>query len=214
MIADVLLLLGMLGTAIPFFIFAIAPLFSFLAFVVEEVRDLVVFVRDPGSTRVALQPCPATVAAARAPGVLGAPDVPNGPSTTSPAPSKTKGSSKKKPKIKQLMYLPPRIEPRWGMMHADECIEPDDYEALRARGLVVSRTIGDLIGIEDPQQLEYAVARRAVLVSHDGDFITLDRRGAVHCGIVLAPKDTLPTTLAAFCSRVVAGQSRGRRAEP
>jgi uncharacterized protein with PIN domain len=73
--------------------------------------------------------------------------------------------------------------------HFDEHIATAVAEALRRRGIDVTRTPeAGLMGVDDETQLAFAAAEDRVLVTRDPDFLDLHQRGIEHAGI-------------AFCSR-------------
>lgn len=80
-----------------------------------------------------------------------------------------------------------RIPPLPMTGHLDECCSSRSlFQSLIQAGCSVSRTIGDLNGITDEQQIEFARSRRAILVTHDKLlFEGCDKQG--HCGVVWAP---------------------------
>lgn len=91
-----------------------------------------------------------------------------------------------------------RIPARPGAIHLDEDSSSKElYRLLAEAGCSVTRTIGDLTGISDTQQIEYARDRRAILVTHDvGLFENCDKHR--HCGVVWAPNGFSDRVLARF----------------
>lgn len=71
-------------------------------------------------------------------------------------------------------------------------------EGLKRRGFDAfsARDVGNL-GLTDMEQLQYALAQRAVLVTHDDDFLKLahlwGKEGKHHAGIAYTPMAKLTT---------------------
>lgn len=73
-------------------------------------------------------------------------------------------------------------------LYADECVEPDLVQALRALGyrVVASRGVGHAgRSVQDPEVLHYAAEHGLVVLTHNRwDFGKLHRTGFAHAGMV------------------------------
>ncbi|HEV3024555.1 MAG TPA: DUF5615 family PIN-like protein [Pirellulales bacterium] len=68
--------------------------------------------------------------------------------------------------------------------HLDEHVDPAIAAALRRRGIDVTTTVeASLRTSPDEHHLEHAQAEGRVIVTHDGDFLRMDRRGTSHPGV-------------------------------
>jgi hypothetical protein len=69
--------------------------------------------------------------------------------------------------------------------YLDENVDNDIAEGLRHRGVDVLTTpeAGNM-GLSDEGHLAYAQAENRVIVTQDGDFLGLARKGMLHTGIV------------------------------
>jgi len=81
--------------------------------------------------------------------------------------------------------MPKRIQ-----FHLDENVDPAVAVALRQVGIdVTTSKETSLLSKSDLAQLEFAKTKERVLVTHDDDFLILDRQGVEHCGIIYSHKD-------------------------
>ncbi|MDA1191598.1 MAG: DUF5615 family PIN-like protein [Candidatus Poribacteria bacterium] len=77
-------------------------------------------------------------------------------------------------------------------IYTDEHVPTVIADELRRRNVNAqsARDVGNL-GIDDSEQLEYAIRERAVLFTHDDDFLRLavvwEQSGREHWGILFAP---------------------------
>lgn len=68
--------------------------------------------------------------------------------------------------------------------HLDEQVPPGVAQGLRRHGVdVTTSQEAELLGIEDEDQLTYAMSQGRVLVTHDHDFTRIHSQGVSHCGI-------------------------------
>jgi predicted nuclease of predicted toxin-antitoxin system len=68
--------------------------------------------------------------------------------------------------------------------HLDEHVAAAVATGLRRRGVDVTTTAeAGLLGVDDEEQLAFARSEHRVIVTHDGDFLTLAARGIAHPGI-------------------------------
>ena len=69
--------------------------------------------------------------------------------------------------------------------YLDQHVEPAIAEGLRQRGIdAVGTAEAGNCGYTDEEQLEYAVRRGRVVVTHDHDFLDWHGEGTAHAGIV------------------------------
>jgi uncharacterized protein with PIN domain len=72
--------------------------------------------------------------------------------------------------------------------HLDENVNSVIADALRAAGIDVTvPSEAGLIGAEDLEHLEFCRSEKRVIVTHDGDFLRLNRSGFAHWGIAYSP---------------------------
>ena len=74
--------------------------------------------------------------------------------------------------------------------HIDENMHGGIAEGLRRRGIDVTMTAdARLLGASDEDQLAFAASEDRVLVTHDDDFLRLNREGIAHTGIAYAQQN-------------------------
>jgi predicted nuclease of predicted toxin-antitoxin system len=79
-------------------------------------------------------------------------------------------------------------------LHFDECVHHAVPDALRRRGIDVTRADEvELLGASDEEHLSFARRAVRVLVTHDTDFIRLHARGVPHSGIAFCHNQTRST---------------------
>lgn len=79
-------------------------------------------------------------------------------------------------------------------LHLDEHIHIGVLRGLRLRGInVTSTSDAGLLGAPDEEHIQFAMREGRVIVTNDADFLRLDRRGALHWGIIYCTSQMLPT---------------------
>ena len=77
--------------------------------------------------------------------------------------------------------------------HLDESVNPALAAGLQHRGVDVTTTLGmHLRGTVDDDQLAFAVREHRVLITHDRDFLRLNRQGIPHAGIAYCAQQKYP----------------------
>lgn len=88
--------------------------------------------------------------------------------------------------VNRLKGMVPAVRTR---IHLDECMSKALAVWLRRRGLTVTTTSeAGLRTATDHQQLAYCRAERALLLTHDKDFLELHAEGVPHAGILVVPR--------------------------
>jgi predicted nuclease of predicted toxin-antitoxin system len=68
--------------------------------------------------------------------------------------------------------------------HLDEHVDPAIAAALRRRGIDVTTTVEvSLLSSPDESHLDHALDEGRVIVTHDSDFLRIDRLGTSHPGV-------------------------------
>ncbi len=71
-------------------------------------------------------------------------------------------------------------------IYADENVNVAIVEGLKRRGVVAWSALDTgKLGLSDEEQLKYAIKEKAVIFTHDDDFLSLvAESGIEHCGII------------------------------
>lgn len=101
---------------------------------------------------------------------------------------KTRNSSKNSARLKRQMIKHPNKSLR---IYADESVNVAVPEGLKRRGIIaLSARDLDKLGLTDEEQLETAILNRAVIFTHDADFLRIASRKN-HFGIIYVPQRKL-----------------------
>ncbi len=102
-------------------------------------------------------------------------------------PPRPRKGKKKKKRVRWLAGSLSRVR---GLYYIDEdCCDARLIKLLRKHGLDVTTTNEEgRTSAKDPSQLAHSTSQRRVIITCDGDFVAMHKRGVRHSGIIHAPK--------------------------